>query len=107
MIATEPSVEGQFVIVNLTSLRGSKDQTVILLAREYDFIRHDTCVNYALAELADSLKLQAWVDCGAARMHRPMRRETLELILAGFFSACDFTKKRILEFIRSYRSRRS
>ena len=104
IIATERDTGGQFVIVSLTSLRGSKDQTVILFAREHDFVRHDTCVHYASAELSDSARLQSWLDRHAAQMHRPMRPDILKLIGDGF-AASDFTKKRIVEFIRAYRLR--
>ena len=51
VVATQPDAEGRFVITYLNSLRGSKDQTVILFAREHEFVRHDTCVNYAVAQL--------------------------------------------------------
>ena len=105
VVATEPDTDDQLVIVSLTSLRGSKDQTVILLAHQHDFVRHDTCVYYALAELTNSVKLETWLNSGAARMHRPMSREALALIQDGF-TASDFTKKRIVEFIRGYRTGR-
>ncbi len=104
VIVTEPNAEGQFVVVNLNSLRGAKDQTVILFAREHDFVRHDTCVNYARAQLTDNATLQSWLDRGAAKMHRPLRPGVLKLIQDGS-TASDVTSKRIVDFIRAYRTR--
>ena len=103
VIVTEPNAEGQFVVVNFNSLRGAKDQTVILFAREHEFVRHDTCVNYTRAQLTDKTTVQSWLDRGSAKMHRPLRPDVLKLILDSF-SPSDLTKKRIVDFIRAYRT---
>ena len=54
VIATEPNDEGLFAIASFTSLKGAKDQTVILRAAEHPFLKWDTCVSYALADISNS-----------------------------------------------------
>jgi hypothetical protein len=99
VIATEPDIEGQFATVSFTSLKGAKDQTVILLKAQHPFIKWDTCILYSLSEISSTDKLQAYLDCGIAKMHRDVSPEMLCLILDGF-SASDFTKNRVREFVK-------
>lgn len=56
------------MILNLTTLNGSKDQTVIIGKHEHPFVRWDTCVNYALADIPNVSKLQLYIDRGEAVM---------------------------------------
>lgn len=102
VIATQPNSDGQFAIVNFTSLKGNKDQTVVLLKGEHGFITHDTCVNYWAADISSIDVLQAWLDCGQARMERDLDEALLRLIQQGF-AASDLTKKRIADFVKSHR----
>ena len=102
VIATEPNQDGQFAIVSCTSLKGSKDQTVVLRAGEHPFITHDTCVYYWAADITDCSVLESRIACGEARMHHDLSTALLNLVQDGF-SASDFTKKRIIEFVRKHR----
>lgn len=102
VIATQPNSDGQFAIVNFTSLKGNKDQTVVLLKGEHGFITHDTCVNYWAADISSIDVLQAWLDCGQARMERDLDEALLRLIQQGF-AASDLTKKRIADFVKKHR----
>ena len=86
VIATQPNSDGQFAIVNFTSLKGNKDQTVVLLKGEHGFITHDTCVNYWAADISSIDVLQAWLDCGQARMERDLDEALLRLIRTGIRS---------------------
>lgn len=99
VIATEPNDEGLFAFVSLTSLKGAKDQTVILRKGEHPFLKWDTCVAYALAEISDVDKLQAFVDSRLAKPHEDISPEVLEEIVAGF-AASDFTRRRIARFVK-------
>ena len=105
VIATEPDPDGLFATVSLTSLRGSKDQTVVLLAGEHPFIKWPTCVAYAATEISSCENLQARLECGLARMHRDASPELLKLVQDGFL-ASNLTKNRVREFIRAYRAAR-
>ena len=102
VIATEPNQDGQFAIVSFTSLKGSKDQTVVLRNGEHPFIKHDTCVSYSAADITDSSVLANLLSCGEARLHSNLTADLLRLVQDGF-SASDFTKKRIVEFIKKHR----
>ena len=102
IVSTTADADGRFAIVSLTSLKGSKDQTVILRAGEHPFIRWDTCVAYALAELTSSEQLEDLINRGTAQRQAPLRSDLLRLIVDGFLGS-DFTKKRISDFVRRAR----
>jgi hypothetical protein len=102
VIATEPDSEGLIAIASFTSLRGAKDQTVILRKTEHPFLKWDTCIIYVLAEIMSVDNLQAHRQCGRAKMHQDVTPEVLRLILDGF-SASDLTKNRVRNFVRDYR----
>jgi hypothetical protein len=103
VIATDPDEENRFLIVSLTSLKGSKDQTVILHGGDHEFIKWSTCVAYAQSDLMSAERLQELIACGNAKMHADMKPSCTTLILDGFL-ASDFTKKRIVEFVRQYKA---
>lgn len=102
IIATEPNNDGVFAIASLTSLRGAKDQTVILHKGEHPFITHDTCISYAQAEITSAEKLEVRLQCGRAKMHVNATPKVLKDILDGF-SAPNYTINRVREFIREVR----
>jgi len=85
------------VIVNLTTLRGSRDQTVVLQSSDHPFIRHQTIVLYSDARLINTESLEAEVRAGTAIMERPCPAHTLKLIQAGVF-ASPFTARKIQNF---------
>lgn len=104
VIATEPDSEGQFATANFTSLKGAKDQTLILRKAEHPFLKWDTCVAYSLAEISTTEKLQAYLDCGRARMHEDLPIALLRDFLDGFLGS-DYTKNRVRQFVRDYRAK--
>jgi hypothetical protein len=104
IIATEPNGEGLFAIASFTSLRGAKDQTVIFHKAEHPFLKRDTCISYAQAETMSVEQLQAHLQCGRAKMHIDATPAVLQLVLAGF-SASDFTKNRVRNFVLEYKSK--
>jgi hypothetical protein len=102
IIATEPNSEGLFATASFTSLRGAKDQTVIFHKAEHPFLKWDTCISYAQAETMNVEQLRAHLRCGRAKMHRDATPAVLQLVLGGF-SASDFTKNRVRNFVRDYK----
>ena len=102
IIATEPNSEQSFVTVSFTSLKGAKDQTVTLLKAEHPYLKWDTCISYALAEIVNEETLQVFLDCGSARIHAPANPALLQLIFDGFL-ASNFTKNRVRDFVRDYK----
>ena len=103
IIATEPNNDALFAIASFTSLRGAKDQTVIFRKAEHPFLKWDTCISYAQAEIMSVEKLQAHLQCGRARMHLDATPAVLQLVMRGF-SASDFTKNRVRDFVRAARA---
>jgi hypothetical protein len=75
MIATQPNSEGLFAVTSFTSLKGAKDQTVILWKAEHPFLKWDTCISYAQAEIMSVEKLENDIQCGRARMHQDVTRQ--------------------------------
>lgn len=69
---------------------------------EHPFLKWDTCISYALAEIVTAQKLQTYLEQGRARMHAPATPAVLRLILDGFL-ASDFTKNRVRDFVRQYK----
>jgi len=102
IIATEPNSEDWFAVASFTSLRGAKDQTVILLKAEHPFLKWDTCISYAQAEIITGEQLEERLLCGRAKMHVDATPKVLKDIFDGF-SASSFTKNRVREFIQEVR----
>jgi hypothetical protein len=72
------------VTVSSTSLKGAKDQTVILRRAEHPFLKWDTCVVYAQAEILGADKLLGHILSGAAKMHKDAAPAMLKLVIDGF-----------------------
>jgi hypothetical protein len=72
---------------------------------ENHFIKWDTCVEYALAEITSDERLNDYLSCGLARMHRELDAALVTLVLDGF-TASDRTKQRIRGFVRDYKSKK-
>ena len=104
VVATNPNEDELVAVVNITTLRGAKDQTVVLRSGEHRFIKHDSCVNYTMAEIVKVEKLQERFGSGMAKRHSDMTANLTALVLGGF-TASPFTKNRIVDFIRNYKGR--
>jgi hypothetical protein len=104
LVATNPNEDELVVVVNITTLRGAKDQTIVLQSGEHEFIKHDSCVNYAMAEVLSIEKLHARLGSGRAKRHSDMNADLTALVLSGF-TASPFTKNRIVDFIRNYKGK--
>ena len=106
MIVTEPGEDGFLATVSVTSLKGAKDQTVILRMAEHPFIKWDSSVSYAHAQVTSVSVLEDHLNIGLAKMHRDMDQGLVQLLFDGFL-ASEYTKKRVQEFVREYKIRRS
>jgi len=103
VVASDPDSSGRFLIVSLTSLRGSKDQTVILNGGEHPFLKWATCAYYQQSDIMTITRLEQLVASGNAKMREKLAPEKAALIFDGFL-ASEFTKKRVLEFARAYKA---
>jgi hypothetical protein len=99
-VITEPDVTTHHcAMVNLTTLRGDKDQTVVLGIADHDYISHPSVVHYIGARIVDARQIRQSGSAGVLRMHQPCSIRTLRLIPAGV-SASPFTPKKVIEFCR-------
>jgi hypothetical protein len=105
VVATNPTGDDDaIVVVSCTSLRGAKDQTVILRAGEHPFIRWDMCLAYNLAEVTSVSRVEELIESGSAQLREPLALKLPADVVAGF-SASDFTKKRVRDFVARVKSR--
>lgn len=88
------------IIVNLTSVKGPGlgDSTCILHAGDHEFLRHDTLVNYPMAECVQVSRLLIDFKSGRLIQKEPMRREILAKIYAGFLSS-KHTRRKIRNYL--------
>ncbi len=81
IIISDPSIDPDNVlIVNLTSLTASKDQSCILRRGDHPWIRHDTCVNYQDSQVTTLRKLIAARDGNALLLNAPLDSAILKKI---------------------------
>ena len=104
IVATHPDAEGNFAVVSFTTLKGAKDQTMILRQGEHPFLKWDTCVAYGLADILNETRLDRLIATGEARLDAPATFKVQRLILEGFL-ASDHTKNRLRTFVANYKAR--
>ena len=90
------------IIVNLTTLRLNRDQTVVLQAGDHPFVKHQTAVLYSDARIVDANALEAQVLARTAQLHQPCPVPTLRLIQAGI-TASPYTPRKVEEFFREWK----
>ncbi len=91
-------------LVSVTTLRNSKDQTIILRPGDHPFIRHDSTVFYGDAMIVDVRRLDAEIAAGLALGREKCSQPTLKLVQDGV-AASPFTRPKILRFCRDQWSR--
>ena len=97
---TDPQPGGaQIVIVNLTTLRFDRDQTVILQPGDHPFITHQTVVLYGDSRIVDGQRIDALLRDGTALAHKSCPAQTLKLIQQGVLSS-PYTPRKIIAFCR-------
>ena len=102
VVATSPNRDGEFIVVNFTSLKGNKDQTVILQKGDHPTVKHPTAVYYAAAEMMLVENLSDYLACGSARMEADLSPALLKLVQDGFSASC-YTKNRIVDFVKKHK----
>jgi len=100
IVITEPDPASHLSgIVSVTTLRNSKDQTVILRVGDHPFIRHESTIFYGDAMIVDAKRLESEIAAGLAIRRAPCLAATLKLIQQGV-SASPFTRPKFLRFCR-------
>jgi hypothetical protein len=91
-------------IVSVTTLRNSKDQTIILRPGDHPFIRHDSAVFYGDAMIVDARRLDAEIAAGLALKREICSQATLKLVQDGVL-ASPFTRMKVVRLCRDQWSR--
>ena len=75
IVVTEPDP-----VVSVTTLRNSKDQTVILRVGDHPFILHESTIFYGDAMIVDAQRLENQIAAGLAVRRDPCPAVTLKLV---------------------------
>lgn len=101
IVLTEPDPHTfECVIVSVTTLRYGEDQTVILQRGDNSFIRHQSVVYYADAQIVNARRLEACVVAGAAQRHEECSADILKLVQDGVL-ASPFTPNKVHDFAQA------
>jgi hypothetical protein len=101
IVITQPDPESRLcAIVSVTTLRNSKDQTVILRVGDHPFIRHDSTIFYGDAMIVDARRLDE-IAAGLALVREKCSAATLKLVQDGVI-ASPFTRPKVLRFCREH-----
>lgn len=102
IVVTQPDPQThECAIVSVTTLRNSKDQTVLLRVGDHPFIRHDSTIFYGDAMIVDARRLEAEIAAGLALVRERCPSTTLKLVQDGVV-ASPFTRPKILRFCRDH-----
>ena len=100
IIVTQPDPQThECAIVSVTTLRNSKDQTVILHVGDHPFIRHDSTIFYGDAMIVDARRLDNEIAAGLALARENCSATTLKLVQDGVL-ASPFARPKFLRFCR-------
>jgi hypothetical protein len=100
IVVTQPDPRTRLcALVSVTTLRNSKDQTVILRPGDHPFIRHDSTIFYGDAMIVDARRLEAEIAAGLALVREKCSNATLRLVQDGV-AASPFTRPKFLRFCR-------
>jgi hypothetical protein len=100
IVITEPDTASNLcAVVSVTTLRNSKDQTVILRVGDHPFIRHDSTIFYGDAMIVDAQQLENEIVAGLAVRRDECPATTLKLVQQGV-AASPFTRPKFLRFCR-------
>ena len=100
IVVTQPDPQTRLcAIVSVTTLRNSKDQTIILRPGNHPFLRHDSTIFYGDAMIVDARRLDAEIAAGLALRRDNCTQATLKLVQDGVL-ASPFTRMKVVRFCR-------
>ena len=100
IVVTQPNAQTHLcAIVSVTTLRNSKDQTVILRVGDHPFIRHESAIFYGDAMIVDARPIEADIAAGLAIIREKCSIAALKLAQSGV-AASPYTRPKILRFCR-------
>jgi len=100
IVITQPDSKSNLcAIVSVTTLRNSKDQTVILRVGDHPFIRHESTIFFGDAMVVDAQRLENEIAAGLVVRRDKCPAATLKLVQQGV-GASPFTRPKFLRFCR-------
>ena len=99
VVTTPDALTCECAIMSVTTLRNSKDQTIILRPGDHAFIRHDSTIFYGDGMIVDARKLEQDLNAGLIVSREKCPPQTLKLVQDGI-GASPFTRPRFLRFCR-------
>lgn len=104
IIITEPlAVTSDVVVVNVSTLRHGADQTVTLGIGDHSFIRHQSFINFAGAQVRSANQIAELIAANKLERHDRCTAQLIKLLQQGI-RASEFTPKRILRFLNDNHS---
>lgn len=85
--------------MSVTTLRNSKDQTVLLRVGDHPFIRHDSTIFYGNAMIVDARRLEHEIAAALAVRRDKCPAATLKLVQQGV-AAPPFARPKFVRFCR-------
>jgi hypothetical protein len=99
-VITEPDPATNLcAVVSLTTLRGDKDQTVVLGPSDHTYISRSSVIHYIGALIVNEARLSALLAAGTIQMHDCCPSETLKLVQQGI-SGSPHTPRKVIEFCK-------
>jgi hypothetical protein len=88
------------VVVNFTTKKSGKDDTVVLMPQDHRFIRHETVVSYRDARFVEVSRICDYITQGTSRFDDDCSDDLLEKIQDGLLVS-PFTPNKVKKYYRS------
>lgn len=99
IVVTEPNAEGEVAVVSVTTRRNRSEGLVVLQVGDHPFIRHESVIAFAYAEITSVAGIERAIAAGTARTREPASVALLKRVQAGLLDS-DFTPNGVRQFGR-------
>jgi len=97
----DPDEDGQCLLVMMNSIKASRpyDSTCLLQVGDHDFVRHDSYINYRIAEYSSAAHIVKMVEKHGYKPKADFSKEVFKRICEGLYSS-DETKPAIRRYAK-------
>ena len=99
IVATPPNIDGEVLLLSVTTRQRFSDTTVILKPGDHPFIRHDSVIAYNYARVRLVRELEVSIQSKRDLMRTPLKTEVLKLVQEGVLES-DFTENGVKHFYK-------
>ena len=105
IVTLDPDVDGRTILVNVSTVRGGCDQTILLAKNEHPFLWKDSFVSYmdALIVTVSSLT-QRIAEEGQSAVPQPQLSSHLLALVCSGISASEQTPKKVFKYYAARKS---